>query len=189
MKTRLVFKFEVPAVILVGAVLFGIWARFSQSRTQTTHSHDRYPEWRTSRYVLPYPPGKSYRVLQGNFYGGHLTLEGGACRYAYDFEMPIGSTTVAARGGRVVYTRRLFKNGNGGGPVGTDNVVLIDHGDGSYALYGHLTFHGSLVAVGEVVKQAQPIAPSGNTGMTGGPPHLSFMVSRCPGGRYPVEAI
>ena len=150
-----------------------------------TLSQAVYPDWRTSSYVLPYSPGKSYRVSQGNFFGGHLTLEGGAFKFAHDFAMPIGSTIVAARAGRVVYTRTHFHDGNGGGAVGSDNVVLIEHSDGTYALYGHLTFHGSLVAVGETVEQGQPIALSGNTGMTGGLPHLHFMVSRCPEGRIP----
>ncbi len=144
-----------------------------------------YPDWKTSDYVLPYPVGKSYRVSQANFYGGHQTLEDGAFRYSYDFAMPIGSVVVAARSGRVAYARTGYVDGNGGGPVGSDNVVLIDHLDGTYALYGHLTFEGALVSLGGFVRQGQPIALSGNTGMTGGLPHLHFMVSRCPGGVIP----
>lgn len=155
------------------------------ARLQPSQSRGPYPDWKTSDYVLPYPAGKSYRVSQGNFYGGHLTLLNGAFRYSYDFAMPIGSVIVTARSGRVAYTRTYHRNGNGGGPVGSDNVVLIDHLDGTYALYGHLTFQGALVSVGDFVHQGQPIALSGNTGMTGGLPHLHFMVSRCPGGSIP----
>jgi murein DD-endopeptidase MepM/ murein hydrolase activator NlpD len=144
-----------------------------------------YPDWKTSAYVLPFRPGERYRVWQGNCYRGHLEHLGGALRYSYDFEMPIGTPLVAVRSGRVAYTRTHFGDGNGGGVVGSDNVILIDHLDGTYALYGHLTFDGALVHVGDRVEQGQVVAVSGNTGMTGGIPHLHFMVSRCPSGDIP----
>jgi murein DD-endopeptidase MepM/ murein hydrolase activator NlpD len=144
-----------------------------------------YPDWTRSAYVLPYLPGEGYRVSQGNCAGGHATLVEGAFRHGYDFAMPIGTTVVAARAGRVGYTRTRFRDGNGGGAVGSDNVVLIDHLDGTYGLYGHLTHDGALVRVGQEVAQGQPIALSGDTGMTGGLPHLHFMVSSCPGGVIP----
>ena len=178
-------KYLVGIFIIVVVLAITLQPFKLSSPPQKNQSHEIYPNWKTSDYVLPYPVGKSYRISQGNNYGGHQTLENGAFRYSYDFEMPIGTEIVAARAGRVVYTRTHFTDGNGGGPVGTDNVILIDHGDGTYALYGHLTFQGSLVNVGDIVKQGQKIALSGNTGMTSGLPHLHFMISRCPGGKIP----
>jgi hypothetical protein len=52
-------------------------------------------------YLLPFPVGSSYPVLQG--YDGKWGHQGAAA-YAYDFAMPIGSPVAAARAGVVVRT-------------------------------------------------------------------------------------
>jgi hypothetical protein len=49
-----------------------------------------YPDWQTSAYVLPYAVGATFRVSQANCsppVDGHRGSE----RYAYDFDMPIGT--------------------------------------------------------------------------------------------------
>lgn len=132
-----------------------------------------YPDWRSSAYVLPYPAGESYRVSQGNCFawGGHR----GSYRYSYDFAMPIGALVTAARAGVVVETRTEFVDGDIA--AGHENLVKVEHQDGTIAAYSHLS--KALVEVGEVVAAGDPLGLSGNTGQTGGLPHLHFQLSPC----------
>jgi murein DD-endopeptidase MepM/ murein hydrolase activator NlpD len=133
-----------------------------------------FPDWQTSPYVLPYPAGTSYFVNQANCStGGHR----GIYKHSYDFVMPIGAQVTAARAGRVEAIRMRFKNGQPG--EGESNWVKIRHADGTLAAYSHLTENGALVKVGDWVVQGQPIGLSGNTGNTGGLPHLHFHVCTC----------
>ncbi|MGD8930742.1 MAG: M23 family metallopeptidase [Lysobacterales bacterium] len=131
-----------------------------------------FPAWETSDYILPYPPGRAYRLNQGNCSGfGHS----GFWRYGYDFEMPIGTTVTAARDGIVIFTNESAVDGD---PNGT-NLITIRHEDGTVALYSHLTQNGVLVEPGEYVRAGQEIGLSGNTGNTGGLPHLHFSLHPC----------
>ena len=130
---------------------------------------DDYPDWKTSPYLLPYPVGENYPLYQGNCtLGGHH----GPYRYSYDFLMDIGTVVTAARGGIVFEVRTGSEDGGG-----SDNLVKIQHEDGTIAAYSHI--HDARVAVGEVIEAGDPIAWSGNTGKTGGTPHLHFQVSTC----------
>jgi murein DD-endopeptidase MepM/ murein hydrolase activator NlpD len=136
-----------------------------------------YPAWATSPYVLPYPVGASYNVIQGNCSppsNGHR----GANRYAYDFGMTIGTPIAAARGGTVIEVEESHTDGQVG-PTGLDNIVVILHDDGSTALYGHLTHNGVAPILGEVVVKGQIIGSSGNTGNTAGIPHLHLSIQDC----------
>jgi len=115
-----------------------------------------------SPYVLPFPPGDGYSIIQSycNDDGSHEN------QLAYDFAMPLGSIVAAARGGVVVdvkedvaddaHTRYL-------------NYVVIEHDDGTAGFYAHLQHDGALVEVGDEVTQGQEIGLSGATGRTGGP--------------------
>jgi hypothetical protein len=47
------------------------------------------------------------------------------------------------------------------------------------AAYSHLTEHGALVKIGDRVEAGQPIGLSGNSGNTGGLPHLHFHLCAC----------
>lgn len=132
-----------------------------------------YPTQATSPYVLPYPPGAAYRVNQGNCTPG-THARGTRDQYAYDFEMPIGSTVVAARAGVVEDLDEIFVDGNG--VTAESNFVMIRHDDGTAAVYYHLTFEGVDVERGQFVPQGQPIARSGQTGRAGIRPHLHFGV-------------
>ena len=113
-------------------------------------------------YVLPYPPGTGYSVIQSycNDDGSHEN------QLAYDFGMPIGSDVVAARGGTVI---ELKEDVADRAPTSQLNYLLIRHGDGTIGFYAHLTADGALVEVGDGVAQGQVIALSGETGRTGGP--------------------
>ena len=115
-----------------------------------------------SPYVLPFPPGDGYSIIQSYCHddGSHEN------QLAYDFAMPLGSIVVAAREGAVVdvkedvaddaHTRHL-------------NYVVIRHDDGTAGFYAHLQHDGALVEVSDEVVQGQEIGLSGATGRTGGP--------------------
>ncbi|RYY55998.1 MAG: M23 family metallopeptidase [Chitinophagaceae bacterium] len=122
-------------------------------------------------YDLPFENGKAYYCVQGYFsmFTHHE-------RAALDFRMKPGSIICAAREGVVV---RVKEDGTRGGMRSKyrkdGNNVVIEHPDGSRAGYWHLQTDGALVNVGDTVKRGQPIALSGNTGMTSFP-HLHFIV-------------
>ncbi len=122
-------------------------------------------------YDLPYPEGKTFRVIQGYF--SHFTHKE---RAALDFNMKKGTKITAAREGVVV---RIKEEGTLGGlkrryrPQG--NNIVIQHADGTRAGYWHLQHNGALVNVGDTVKKGQVIALSGKTGYAW-VPHLHFLV-------------
>lgn len=133
-----------------------------------------YPSWKDSPYVLPWEAGREFLVTRTTDH--YIRPNGGVGLYAVDVSMPIGTTIVAARPGRVVAIQETFVDGNGEDLK--ENFVFIRHDDGTIARYFHLTHDGALVNVGEAVRQGQPIALSGNTGDSAGP-HLHFDVQAC----------
>lgn len=141
--------------------------------------HVEYPPQADSAYVLPYPVGERHNVRQGNGNPTNTHNETYGATFAYDFEMPIGSQIVAARGGRVLALVEQFTDEQH--DISQGNYIAIDHGDQSYAIYGHITHEGALVEVGEQVGTGQPLALSGNSGLSRGP-HLHFAVKQCPEG-------
>jgi murein DD-endopeptidase MepM/ murein hydrolase activator NlpD len=136
-----------------------------------------FPDWRASEYVLPYTVGSAFRVIQGNCSAagnGHR----GANRYGYDFDMPIGTPVRAARDGDVIPVEESHLDGQVAA-TGLDNYIVVRHGDGTAALYGHLTHDGALRAPGDTVRRGDLIAASGNTGNTANVPHLHFSLHAC----------
>lgn len=93
-----------------------------------------------------------------------------------DFKMKPGTVICAAREGIVL---ALKKDSDVGGLkdefLSQGNHIIIQHSDGSKAMYWHLQKDGVLVAVGDSVEKGQQIAFSGNTGYTAFP-HLHFQV-------------
>lgn len=79
-----------------------------------------------------------------------------------DFEMPIGTSVLAADNGTVVMA---------GGEI-YGNTVVIQHSWGR-SYYGHLNKVN--VTLGQVITKGQEIALSGNTGLSTGP-HLHFSI-------------
>ncbi|GEM_PF-2970482 len=145
---------------------------FSLTRDLSYDSTTNFPSWQNSPYILPYPIGAAYRVGQGNnTQGSHM----GQWRYGYDFNMDIGRTIVAVRGGVVTHA----VDDNNDGDREKMNIVMIEHNDGSVAAYLHLTRNGVLVEVGDVVTQGDTIALSGDSGNTGGVPHLHLSIHSC----------
>ncbi|MFC5953228.1 M23 family metallopeptidase [Streptomyces pratens] len=86
-----------------------------------------------------------------------------------DFAVPNGTKVMATHGGTVV---KAGGNGAGDGPA-YGNAVVINHGNGAYSQYAHLSQVN--VQPGQVVKAGQKIALSGNTGNSSGP-HLHFEI-------------
>lgn len=128
-----------------------------------------YPSWATSPYVLPYRVGEQYRVNLSHCSGSYHS-EGRPDAFAIDFAMPIGTMITASRAGTVVHVEERGEDGHH-----PNNLVVIDHGDGTFAEYMHLTQDGALVDVGDAVVQGTEIGLSGNTGLAGYP-HLHLVM-------------
>lgn len=126
------------------------------------------------QYMLPYPPGVSHRLIQGN-HGRHTHNNPGS-KYAFDFDMDEGSYVSAARGGVVGFVKESNREGGDNRQLMDKvNLIMVCHDDGTVAIYAHLKYKGALVDVGERVFAGQVIGFSGNTGYTTGP-HLHFSV-------------
>lgn len=139
---------------------------------QATEDCGPFGPWDSSPYVLPYPVGTSYFVDQANCSGfGHS----GYWKHGYDFLMPIGTLVTASRAGTVVHSVGRIVDGDRGGT----NLVTIRHDDGTVMLYSHLTQNGNLVEVGQSVQAGDPVGRSGDTGNTGGVPHLHLSLHPC----------
>jgi hypothetical protein len=120
-------------------------------------------------YKVPFDCGRSTTCSNGN----HTALHDGKDEYAYDFPAPVGTTVRAMRGGTVHAVRNVSKPGDpcytGGGSACANlaNTLEIKHSDGTIALYMHLST--STVKAGDVVKQGDVVAKSGNSGWSTGP--------------------
>jgi murein DD-endopeptidase MepM/ murein hydrolase activator NlpD len=136
-----------------------------------------YPVSRSSQYILPYAKGEAYPIIQENCATQeHPWTHYGNLKFAYNFGMPVGTSIIAARAGTVVFVRDNFTDNDHGKNQG--NAIVLLHEDGTYALYAHITNKGSKVKVGQIVKQGDRIAFSGNSGKS--PlPHLHFQVNEC----------
>ncbi len=88
----------------------------------------------------------------------------GAMHEGMDFVAEVGTPVIASAGGVVVVSEFHPQYGN---------LVEIDHGNDFSSRYAHLSKRK--VKVGQIVKRAQQIAASGNTGRSTGP-HLHFEV-------------
>lgn len=83
-----------------------------------------------------------------------------------DIAVPQGTPVQAAKGGKVVFA------GDGGG---YGNLVVIDHGDGTFTKYAHLSKIN--VREGQTVEAGELVGAVGSTGNSTGP-HLHFEVRR-----------
>ena len=99
--------------------------------------------------------GPRYHPVTGAYQSTHTGLDIGAA---------FGATIVAADGGTV--TTAGVKGGYG-------KCVMIDHGNGYYTLYGHMS--SIAVSVGQSVSKGATIGYVGSTGVSTGP-HLHFEI-------------
>jgi len=84
--------------------------------------------------------------------------------------MPNGTEILAARAGRVAKIEEDYEG------IGLNsNLIEIEHEDGQRSGYAHIKTKGTLVKLGDEVKQGQPIALSGMVGQTIFP-HVHFFV-------------
>lgn len=120
-----------------------------------------------SEYILPYPVGASYLLLQT--YCGPQN-HGNDNQLAYDFLIPVGDPVIAARAGVVRLVTEHFAD--------TDtnrahtNQMFIVHSDGTTAFYAHLMQNSVLPEEGDRVAQGELIAQSGRSGGTVAVLHL-----------------
>ncbi len=122
-------------------------------------------------YSLPYQAGKRILFVQGaNSKMSHKD------ELSFDFKMKKGTPICAARAGKVIEVKRDSKEG-GLDPkfYNSGNHIIIEHKDGSRAMYWHLDYQGTQIKKGDMVHQNQPIGHSGNTGYSAFP-HLHFQV-------------
>ncbi len=121
---------------------------------------------------FPLRPG-DYTIGQGN--GGAFS-HSGVNAFGFDFTVDEGTDVIAARSGTVVFVVDGF------GPGGADanlaakaNIIVIDHGAGTFDSYFHLQAGSVALGVGDTVNSGQFLARSGNSGFTSAP-HLHFAV-------------
>jgi len=148
--------------LAVAALLYGLLTG--------PRGESHYPPRAESPYRLPWPKGVERLCVQGN---RGVVSHRDRGEFAYDFAMPVGSTVLAARGGRVV---RVVDRHDGRGTQAPNNLVVIEHGDGTRGHYLHLEQGGAQVEVGQRVRQGQAIGRSGNVGRSL-LPHLHFHVT------------
>ena len=91
-----------------------------------------------------------------------------------DIDVAVGTTVYAAAPGKVYFVGE--ENGYG-------TLVILEHSDGYYTFYGHLS--EVPVYKGQFVEVGQPIAESGNSGISSGP-HLHFEIRNH---EFPVDPL
>ena len=126
-------------------------------------------------YRLPYRDGTTFRIGQSP--GGPITTHTSPdSQFAVDIPMPEGTPVLAAREGTVIYTEANQVYGaQVPDMMGKANEVRIQHIDGTFAVYAHLSHGGVYVYPGQRVAAGQQIGLAGSTGYSSGP-HLHFAV-------------
>ena len=122
-------------------------------------------------YSLPFEKGKKVFLIQA--YDSKMSHKG---ELALDFKVKKGTKVCAAREGAVTSLRKdSDKGGLKEENLSDGNYIIIQHDDGSSAMYWHLQKDGVMVNTGDTVKKGQFIGLSGNTGYSAFP-HLHFEV-------------
>lgn len=117
-------------------------------------------------------PNTYSRSITCPFGYGDSVLSNSSFHRGVDLQAAFGSKVVAAMGGTVTKAYNPFEGQNfSGGSYG--NYIVIDHGNGTTTLYGHLK--SVQVFEGQQVQAGQLIGLAGSTGNSTGP-HLHFEV-------------
>src|SRR4051794_31607152 len=118
--------------------------------------------------ALPWRAGTPVYLTQDCREGDHAGLE----QYAYDWASSDGAfTVVAARGGRITHLKINSTHGcDDESCIDDANLIVIDHGDGTQAVYLHLAGDSLApgLACGAMVRAGQPLATAGSTGWATG---------------------
>jgi len=134
---------------------------------------DRRAAAQSSDYVCPLkgsPPIRTADAVASSGGGFDATRGNGRRHAALDLNSSEGASVFAAHGGTVALSA------GGWGPYGS--TIIVDHGDGTYSVYAHLSDRA--VHEGDSVWAGQPIGSVGYTGNAaalrakGLPPHLHF---------------
>jgi len=125
----------------------------------------------SSPYVLPWAPGSTYTMFQGNCsqLGGHRDT------FAYDFDLNMGDPIYASRAGIVIVSNDEFSDDDH--VEGHENNVFVEHDDNTVIRYTHLMEGGAAVFVGQQVLIGDLLGFAGNSGNSSGP-HLHFQAFR-----------
>ncbi len=110
-----------------------------------------------SKYVLPWSPGATYKMIQGN-----CSSSGHKDRFAYDFDLNMGDPVYASRGGTVDQVIDRFSDNDH--IEGHENRVFVLHDDGSTMWYLHLMQGSAAVSIGQKVERGDLLALTGNSG-------------------------
>jgi murein DD-endopeptidase MepM/ murein hydrolase activator NlpD len=137
-----------------------------------------------ARYAFPFGGGTPRKLSQG--VDGAETHRG-LHRYAFDFDLPIGTPVLAAREGVVFQVQDGFGEGGTRESDERGNMVVIWHADGTFAIYGHLR-KGVCAREGERVAAGDFLGWSGNSGYTSGP-HLHFAVGVAAGEDGSIQSL
>ncbi|MGO4758898.1 M23 family metallopeptidase, partial [Streptomyces sp. 2MCAF27] len=131
---------------------------------RTTHKPAAKKPAGTSEFTAPVSgvgPSTAYRAAGGSWSSGHHT--------GVDFPVGIGTSVKAVGAGRVV---------SAGWADAYGYEVVIQHPDGRYSQYAHLSQLS--VRAGQQVGGGQQVGRSGSTGNATGP-HLHFEIRTGPG--------
>jgi len=163
------------AVVLAELAISNPHQRYTRELTFRARFGDPRARPEPYTYRLPYPAGLTFTVLQG-FHG--TFSHRGSNEFAVDFDCPVATPVLAARGG-VVVAYNAAAQGGGTSPEYLDykrtNFVLVLHDDGTLGEYMHLSPSGIEVKPGQRVERGTRLALSGNTGFSS-TPHLHFQV-------------
>ena len=113
----------------------------------------------SSGYRMPFAGGETWQISQTPY--GSFSHWGTVVN-AYDIAPQQGACVVAMRAGIVHAFDRGEVQSPGSRTFG--NYVTIDHGDGEYSHYGHLTRGTFVVKSGQRVEAGQALARVGNSG-------------------------
>jgi murein DD-endopeptidase MepM/ murein hydrolase activator NlpD len=137
--------------------------RKAAAKAQRSQQAQQPPEVSQTPFATSEPQLPVYGVVTSRVGWRHDPIDGTTRHHnGVDIGIPTGTAVKAVAGGRVLES---------GWHGGYGNLVTIDHGDGSFSMYGH----NSQLAVraGDLVQAGQTIALSGSTGRSTGP-HLHF---------------
>lgn len=122
-----------------------------------TYTKKRY--W-TKPFIKPMNSKITSQYGNARLYNGSLK----SFHSGTDFRAPIGTPIKSINDGVVVVAGDRYYSGN---------AIIVDHGEGIYSSYSHLSKIG--VKVGQYVKQKEELGLSGATGRVTGP-HLHFSI-------------
>lgn len=119
-----------------------------------------------------WPTNSGYTI--SSYYGYRLAVFGeGNLHTGIDIAGTGYGSPVYASNNGVIYDKGYKAQGEG-------NYIIIDHNNGFYSLYGHMSAFADGIQIGTTVERGQVIGYVGSSGWATGP-HLHFEIRVCPG--------